>query len=64
MIQQLIAHHKNVCKEIEFLYERDHQPANLIRQLTRAIDAFVDHHHFSQIFCIVHVLGANIKSLR
>ncbi|CAF0786571.1 unnamed protein product [Adineta ricciae] len=41
MIQQLIAHHKNVCKEIGFLYERDHQPANLTRQLTRAIDALV-----------------------
>lgn len=63
MIQQLIGHHKNVCKEIEFLYERDHQPANLTRQLARAIDALVDQHCFSQIVCIIRVLGANIKSL-
>ncbi|UJR23314.1 hypothetical protein I4U23_026328 [Adineta vaga] len=41
MIQQLISHHRNVCKEIEFLYERDHHPSNLIKQLARAIDTLM-----------------------
>jgi hypothetical protein len=41
LIQQLIFLHKNVHKEIEYLYERDHQPSNLTKQLTRAIEALV-----------------------
>ncbi|CAF2854630.1 unnamed protein product [Rotaria sp. Silwood2] len=41
LIKQLISHHRNVCKEIELLYERDHQPSNLTKQLTRAIEALM-----------------------
>jgi hypothetical protein len=41
LIQQLSSLHKNVYKEIELLYERDHQPSNLTKQLTRAIEALV-----------------------
>ncbi|CAF0970487.1 unnamed protein product [Adineta steineri] len=40
-IQQLITHHKTVCKEIELLYERDHRPPNLTKQLTCAIEALM-----------------------
>jgi len=41
LIQHLISHHKNVCKEIGFLSEQDHQPLNLTKPLTRAIEALV-----------------------
>ncbi|CAF3537649.1 unnamed protein product [Rotaria sordida] len=41
LIRQLVSHHRNVCKEIEFLYERDHQSSNLTKQLTRAIEALM-----------------------
>ncbi|CAF0848479.1 unnamed protein product [Rotaria sp. Silwood1] len=41
LIRQLVSHHKNVCKEIEFLCERDHQSLNLTKQLTRAIETLM-----------------------
>lgn len=41
LIRDLIIQHKNVCKEIEYLYERDHQPSNLIKQLVRPIEVLV-----------------------
>jgi hypothetical protein len=41
LIQNLISHHRIVYKEIEFLFERDHQPSNLTKQLTRSIEVLV-----------------------
>lgn len=38
---RLISRHNDVCKEIENLYERDHQPTNLTKQLTRSIDVLM-----------------------
>lgn len=41
LVQHLITYHKNVCKEIENLYERDHAPSNLTKQLARSIEVLV-----------------------
>jgi hypothetical protein len=41
LIQQLINQHKKVFLEIEDLYNRDHQPARLTKQLTHAVETLV-----------------------
>jgi len=41
LIQQLIDQHKKVYQEIEDLYNRDHQSANLTRRLTHTVEILV-----------------------
>jgi hypothetical protein len=50
LIHQLISVHKDVCKEIEYLYERDHHPSNLTKQLTRSIEVLVCTYFSFEIF--------------